>query len=76
LALAREVRYATEELTLSHSDLAQALDASTDDLALSLEGRSVTAAVYIRALRGATVRYARRLEQAIDHYEALNEDQD
>lgn len=76
MVLAREVRYATEELALSHSDLALALDSSTDDLALSLEGRSVTAAVYIRALRGATVRYARRLEQAIDHYEALNEDQD
>jgi hypothetical protein len=76
LALAREVRYATEELTLSHNELALALDASTDDLGRSLEGRSVTAAVYIRALRGATIRYARRLELAIDHYETLNEDQD
>ncbi len=76
LALAREVRYATEELALSHGELALALDSSTDDLAQSLEGRSVTAAVYVRALRGATIRYARRLEQAIDRYEALNEDQD
>jgi hypothetical protein len=76
LALAREVRYATEELASSHRRLAVALDASTDDLARSLAGRSVTAAVFIRGIRAATVHYARRLEEAVDHYEALREDQD
>lgn len=74
--LAREVRYATEELAWSHSRLALALDASTDDLARSLQGRSVTAAVFIRGVRAATVRYAQRLEEAVDHYEGLNEDRD
>ena len=73
--LAREVRYAAEELAWAHSRLAVALDASTDDLGRSLEGRSANAAVFIRGVRGATVRYARRLEEAIDHYEALYEDQ-
>ena len=72
--LAREVRYAAAELALAHTRLALALDASTDDLARSMEGRSVTATVFIRGVRGATVRYARRLEEAIDHYEAQYED--
>lgn len=73
--LAREVRYAAAELALAHHHLALALDASTDDLARSLEGRSITATAFIRGIRGATVRYARRLEEAIDHYEAQCEDQ-
>jgi hypothetical protein len=73
--LAREVRYATEELALAHIRLAVALDASTDDLGRSMEGRSATATVFIRCVRVATVRYARRLEEAIDHYEAREEDQ-
>jgi hypothetical protein len=68
--LAREVRYATEELALAHRGLAVALDASTDDLGRSLEGRSATASVFIRRVRIATIRYAARLEAAIDHYEA------
>jgi hypothetical protein len=69
------VRYATEELAMSHGRLATALDASTDDLARSLKGRSVTAAVFIRGVRAATVHYAHRLEEAVDHYEALKQDQ-
>lgn len=73
--LAREVRYATEELALAHIRLAVALDASTDDLGRSLEGRNATATVFIGCVRAATVRFARRLEAAIDHYEALDEDQ-
>jgi hypothetical protein len=73
--LAREVRYATEELALAHVRLAVALDASNDDLGRSLEGRSATATVFIQCIRAATVRYARRLEEAIDHFEALDEDQ-
>lgn len=76
LMLAREVRYAAQELALAHSRLAVALDASTDDLARSLDGRTVTATVFIRGVRGATVRYARRLEAAIDDYEAAYQDQE
>ena len=74
LVLAREVRYATEELTLSHSRLSMALDESTDDLACSWEGRSASATIFVRGIRAATIRYARRLEEAIDHFEALDED--
>jgi hypothetical protein len=74
--LAREVRYAAAELAMAHSRLAVVLDASTDDLGRSLEGRSAAATVFIRGVRGATVRYAHRLEEAIDQYEALHEDQD
>jgi hypothetical protein len=73
--LAREVRYATEELAMAHARLALALDASTDDLGLSSEGRSVIASVFIRGVRAATVRYARRLEEAIDNYEGLDPDE-
>ena len=76
LVLAREVRYATEELALSHSRLAMMFDESTDDLGGSLEGRSTSAAIFVRGVRAATVRYARRLEDAIDHYEALDKDRD
>jgi hypothetical protein len=72
--LAREVRYASEELALAHIRLAVALDASTDDLGRSMDGRSTTAMVFIRCIRAATVRYGRRLEEAIDHYESLEED--
>ena len=75
LMLAREVRYAAEELAWVHRRLAVALDASTDDLARSMEGRSAAAAVFIRGARIAAVRYARRLEEAIDNYEGLDEEQ-
>jgi hypothetical protein len=51
-----------------------ALDESTDDLGLSWQGRSATAAIFVRGVRAATIRYARRLEDAIDHFEALDED--
>jgi hypothetical protein len=74
--LAREVRYASAELALAHARLAVALDASTDDLGLSLEGRSATATVFIRGVRAATVRYARHLEAALDHYESLHHEQE
>ena len=73
LMLAREVRYAAEELALAHERLVSALDLSTDDLARSMEGRSLTATFFIRGVRAATVRYAHRLEIAIDHYEAQDE---
>lgn len=76
LVLAREVRYATEELALSHSRLAMMLDESTDDLGCSPEGRSASAAIFVRGVRAATIRYARRLEEAIDHFEALDENRD
>ena len=51
-----------------------ALDEATDDLACSWEGRSASATIFVRGIRAATARYARRLEEAIDHFEALDED--
>lgn len=70
VALAREVRYANEELAESHARSTAVLGISTDDLDEPLVIRAEEARLFVAAIREANRDYSRRLTEAADDFDA------
>jgi hypothetical protein len=69
VALAREIRYANEELAESHARSTAVLGISTDDLDEPLLVRAEAARLFVAAIREANRDYSRRLTEAADDFD-------